>query len=124
MSLTVLAGDAPAPVLWIRPGAEEFGIPHLFAGHLAIIVIVDAEGISRGPAAFRLKSIIRIFRDRFDHHRGRLIVLWKPTLHERLCAGELAANAVETGRNVLVVETDALEVAAWGAFLAKHLVKT
>lgn len=122
MSLIVLAGDVPAPVFWIGAGALEFRVPQRFDGRLAVIVIADAEGISRGPAAFHLKSIIGILRDRFARHRSRLIVLQNPTLEDRLSARALATEAVKGGRNVLVLETNALEVEAWCAFVAKHLV--
>ena len=110
--------DRGALLVQIAPGKQAFDIPETFD---ARPVAVSIDGKTRGPEAFHLPSLIRIFRGRFSSEKFRLIVYFEPQPENDALITETAAEAIEAGMNCLIVETRDEENAAWIAFLAKHL---
>jgi hypothetical protein len=110
--------DQGTLLVQISPGEQAFDIPKTFATRP---VAVSIDGKTRGPEAFHVRSLIKLFRDKFSNEKFRLIVYFEPHKDDDALIIEAAAEAIGAGMNCLIVETREDENAAWVAFLAKHL---
>jgi hypothetical protein len=110
--------DLGALFIQIFPGRKPFHIPETFA---ASPVAVSIDGKNSGPEAFHLRSILRLFHERFNSKTFQLIVYFDPRPENDALITEATAEAIAAGMNCLIVETCAEENASWCNFLAKHL---